>query len=72
MQELSCKKYYSFFFPKKALKNVGQRNSGEIMSQMQIAISTTTEEHYENNSESSPPLTGYREKDWLEHEQESA
>lgn len=43
--------------------SVGQRNSGEIMSQMQIAISSTTEEHYENNSESSPPLTGYREKD---------
>lgn len=33
---------------------VGQRNSGEIMSQMQIAISNKTE-NYENNSESSPP-----------------
>lgn len=52
--------------------SVGQRNSGEIMSQMAIAISSSTEEHYENNSESSSPLRGYREKDWLEHEEESA
>lgn len=38
---------------------------------MQISISSTTKEHYENNSEKSPPLTGCREKDWLEHEEES-
>lgn len=47
------------------------RNSGENMSQMQIAISKITEKHYENNSESSPPLPGYRQKVWIEHEEVS-
>lgn len=49
---------------------VGQRNSGEIMSQKLITISSKTEEHCENSSESSPALLGYREKDWTNHEEE--
>lgn len=47
------------------------RNSGENMSQMQIAISNITEEHCKNNSESTPPLAGYREKAWIELEEVS-
>lgn len=43
--------------------SVGQRNRVDPMSQMQISIFSTTKEHYENNSESSPPLTGCREKE---------
>lgn len=51
--------------------SVGKKNSGKNTSQMQIAITNITEEHYENNSESSPPLTRYREKDWIEYEEVS-
>jgi len=61
-----------FFHKKNALKNVcGTEKQCEIMSQMQIAISSVTEEHYKNNSKISPPLTGYREKERLKHKEES-
>lgn len=49
--------------------SVRMRNSGENMSQMQIAISKTTEKHYKNNSESSSPLAGYRQEVWIEHKE---